>query len=508
MCELVRGDSCWAATSFDSADENIHADVDVSWRIGAKQALPLVIRCDVIAVIGPKQAGVKALVATLRQQRDNYGIECDIVEAADLAVGQAPKVMLFVVSACASITESECALLHSAAHATDGVLAVVSKIDIHRTWRAVLDTNRAVLARYAPRYATTQWLGVAAAPELGCSNMAQQSIDELGYAVVSLLRNDALDRRNRLRANETHLLALRRQLYRNPGCDDDDSSWRQHLIRLGKQRDAVLRHTGMIRTHRTNAVRHQMHQVRAQLLYRVRSRCITTRGELRDTAAQTGLRELNGFSHTVQCRVNDIMGEIEHATTQCIAAMASELALPWSEMAALPALSMDVAAPSIHSRRLETQMMAVLGMGFGVGAATWVSLIMGRLLGGIHAGSPVLSVLAGAGAGAVLAMWVVRARYLLRNQALCDRWITEVIDQLRVQLEQWVTAQLLAAQTTLMSVCAHRSGVEAAQRDHDLARIDADIAWYSRIREQRVAAHAHRFAIISRVLARVYSELG
>ena len=93
--------------------------------------------------------------------------EHTFVEADELGPADAPAAVVFMVSAIAPMTESDCALIDFAAKYTDLVVGVVSKIDAHRNWREVLAADRALLAPRAPRYAHVQWVGVAAAPDLG-----------------------------------------------------------------------------------------------------------------------------------------------------------------------------------------------------------------------------------------------------------------------------------------------------------------------------------------------------
>ncbi|WP_144208908.1 hypothetical protein [Mycobacterium tilburgii] len=53
------------------------------------------------------------------------------VESAELQPGEAPRAVVFVVSAAAQLTDSDCTLLDAAEH-TDVVIPVVSKIDVYR----------------------------------------------------------------------------------------------------------------------------------------------------------------------------------------------------------------------------------------------------------------------------------------------------------------------------------------------------------------------------------------
>src|SRR6202023_1286133 len=121
-------------------------------------------------------------------------------DAADLDDDNAPAAVVFVTSAVAPLTESDCVLLDSDAANTDLVIGVVSKIDVHLGWRDVLAANEAAVAAHNPRYANMVWTGVAAAPEVG-----EPRIEDLVEALEEGLAHSHLPRRNQLRAWETRL---------------------------------------------------------------------------------------------------------------------------------------------------------------------------------------------------------------------------------------------------------------------------------------------------------------
>lgn len=125
--------------------------------------LPVINRREVVLVTGPWLAGVSGVRAALAERLPQRRF----VETAELGPGDAPVAVVFVVSAATALTESDCVLLDTAAEHTDAVVAVVSKIDVHRGWRDVLTSNRDRLAARASRYARVPWVGAAAAPELG-----------------------------------------------------------------------------------------------------------------------------------------------------------------------------------------------------------------------------------------------------------------------------------------------------------------------------------------------------
>lgn len=87
--------------------------------------------------------------------------------------------------------------------------------------------------------------------------------------------------------------------------------------------------------------------------------------------------------------------------------------------------------------------MAVLGVGFGLG----IALASSRLLAGVAPGLSVAGLTAGAAVGLAMMAWVVRARGLLHDRALLDRWVTEVGAALRWHGEAVVAERLLAAES-------------------------------------------------------------
>ena len=117
----------------DNADDVV-AEVDAM--VGAivpELEAPGTERRDAVLVTGPWLAGVSGVVAALSERLP----EETFLESTDLGTGEAPTVVVFVVSAAAALTESDCALLDAATAETDAVIGVVSKIDVHQNWEDV-----------------------------------------------------------------------------------------------------------------------------------------------------------------------------------------------------------------------------------------------------------------------------------------------------------------------------------------------------------------------------------
>ena len=126
----------------DQPDDDSVANVDAMVAaIGPQLGAPIISRLDVVLVTGPWLAGVSGVVAALSERLPEHRF----IESTDLTAGEAPTAVVFVVSAAAALTESDCTLLDAATAETDAVIGVVSKIDVHRNWDDVLATNREVL---------------------------------------------------------------------------------------------------------------------------------------------------------------------------------------------------------------------------------------------------------------------------------------------------------------------------------------------------------------------------
>ncbi|CMR24518.1 Conserved membrane protein of uncharacterised function [Mycobacterium tuberculosis] len=148
--------------------------------------LPVINRREVVLVTGPWLAGVSGVRAALAERLPQRRF----VETAELGPGDAPVAVVFVVSAATALTESDCVLLDTAAEHTDAVVAVVSKIDVHRGWRDVLTSNRDRLAARASRYARVPWVGAAAAPELGSHTWTTWSPPSRNSSPIRLSRGE------------------------------------------------------------------------------------------------------------------------------------------------------------------------------------------------------------------------------------------------------------------------------------------------------------------------------
>jgi hypothetical protein len=444
---------------------------------------------DVVLVTGPWLAGATGVIAALRDRLPEH----EFVEAEDIEPAHAPAAVVFVVSAVAPITESDCALIDFAAQHTDLVIGAVSKIDVHRGWRDVLAEDRSRLAARAPRYSDVPWIGVAAAPDLG-----EPNVDELVEVLRSRLDDADVKRRNRLRAWESRLqTAISRHDKDGAGADRQ-----ARVTALRERREAVLRDRRVSKSERTIALRSQVQQARVQLSYFARNRCTSVRSELQEDPSSMTRRRLPGFESYVGTRVGEVVDEVEAGITKHLSDMATELRLAPPESPP-PPVPPEFAPPPLKSRRLETRLMMVFGAGFGLGVALGIS----RLFAGLAPGLTIAGLAAGGVIGLLLTVWVVSMRGLLSDRTTLDRWVGVVIGLLQGFVEERVASRVLAAEASLTADAARRDEEDVESAAAQVAGIDAELREHAVATARAAALRDRRLPPLQKALDTVRAEL-
>ena len=239
-----------------------------------------------------------------------------------------------------------------------------------------------------------------------------------------------------------------------------------------------------------------------QLAYFARNRCTSVRAELQEDASQMGRRRLATFEPYVRTRAGEVVDEVEEGITKHLGDVAAELDLPAPPLPAPPAKP-EVSAPTLKSRRLETQLMMILGAGFGLG----VALVVTRLFAGLAPGLTIAGLVAGGLVGLVLTVWVVGIRGLLHDRAVLDRWVSDVTNTLRSAVEERVATRVLVAETALTSELAARDEVESATAADRVAEIDAELREHAVETARAAAVRDRRLPPLQRALDAVRAEL-
>ncbi|MEZ0365330.1 hypothetical protein ACAG26_16745 [Mycobacterium sp. pUA109] len=475
-----------------AAAEDAAAQVDALVAgIGPRVRPPAVQRRDVVLVTGPWLAGVTGVAAALRDRLPDLVF----VESTELAPGEAPAAVVFVVSAAAALTASDCALLDAAVVHTDPVVCAVSKIDVHRGWSDMLAGARDMLAGHAPRYRHVPWVGVAAAPQQG-----EPRVDELVEMVRDQLADVALARRNRLRAWESRLqTAVDRHDHEVEG-----RGRRARVSALQEQRDTALRQRRLAKSERTIALRSQIQQARVQLTYFARNRCGSVRSELQEDAAGMTRRKLPEFEAYTRSRIDEVLAEVNQGCAEHLADVAQELELSADLAAAAELPEVPVPDPALKSRRLETRLMMLLGAGFGLGVALTLSRLFADLAPGWTAAGAAVCAVIGLG----LTVWVVGIRGVLHDRAVLDRWVGEVTASLRSAVEQLVATRVLAAESALLAALSEHDAAEAEKVAEQVKVIDGELREHAVAAARAAATRDREMPALRRALETVRAELG
>ena len=467
--------------------------------IGPRLDPPPINRRDVVLVAGPWMAGVSGVVAALRDGCRSTSSS----KSTDLGPGDAPLAVVFVVSAAAHLTGSDCALLDAAAEHTDVVVGVVAKIDVHRTWREVLAANRDALAAHAPRYAQGALGGGGRHARAGRGARRRPGRRRRGSnSPIPTSRGETGCGRGNLRL----------QTVAQRFDHDAEGAGRQARVdALREARSTALRQLRQSKTARTITLRGQIQQSRVQLSYFARNRCASVRGELQEDAGALSRRNMGGFEAYTRGRVEQVVAEVSEGTTTHLADVAQMMGVP----VALPALEqlpvVDLALPPLKSRRQETVLMLLLGAGFGLGVALTLSRVVAGLRplrSGLNPGLEIAAAGACVAIGLVITFAVVNLRGLLRDRALLDRWAGEVAASLRSVVEELVATRVLVAESELTTSLAARDEAENARVAEQVSAIDSELREYAIAAARAASARDREMPTVRAALDAVRAELG
>nr|MCH9669509.1 hypothetical protein [Actinomycetes bacterium] len=406
----------------------------------------------------------------------------------------APAAVVLVMSAVAPVTESDCALAELVTAQTEVVVAVVSKVDDHRDWRGVLALNRERLAGRTGRLRHLPWAPAAAAPRWGAP-----LIGDLVELLERRLADPESARRNSLRASEWRLRAEMSRL----AAAVKDAQQRAQVVR--ERRADLLRQRRLLGPESTIALRSRIQQARVVLMFAARTRCAVARAELTEKTEKvvgTGRRPAAEIEEQVRRRCREIVAAVDDDITVRVRRVAADFGLaepprpPPERMAGL----ID---PPVASGRVETQLTAVLGVGFGLG----VALLVSRLFAGLASSDPAVGLVAGGVVGLAITVWVVRIRGLLHHRAMLDRWVVEVTGMVRSGAEERIATRMLAAEAALST--EHVASVDGQRRalGRRIAAIEAELAEHAEAIARAEAVRDHEMPSLRRALRAVCEAL-
>lgn len=434
--------------------------------------------------------------------------------------------LLVVVDAGAPLTHGELAFLRRTAQQVDTVLFALTKTDVHRDWRTVLDADRALLAEHAPRFADAEIhpvssrLAAAAAqaptPEVARVLRTQSGIAALQAELQRAVAHRAvmLGEANALRSLHSALAAAAlaqrttaAALRGGAGAAAELRTRRTELVaqRRSGPRSATLRLRAELQRARVESAH--------ELAVSVRE-CQTRFRAAVDAADRATLAALPAqLDGALGALALGVSAALLQRITRVADAVLAEVFTPTEVAGLTTALSPPqpvelVARPvAVRHPAAEDKLMVVVGASGGVGLGK-LALAPLALVPGLNVVLVPLTL--GLGAGA--AWWMARTRGHVTDRAHVKQWAAEVHLEARAALDHLVAEQLIDVEHQLAAALEEAMGrrlaqLEAELRDVDsaLARDAGERASQSRAAERRhtelAAGAQHAAALLARVAA-------
>lgn len=403
--------------------------------------------------------------------------------------------LLFVLDASAPITRGELDFLAGLGDRVETVLFALTKTDLHRGWRTILDADRELLARHAPRFAAAVLHPVSArlaeqadhAPtaEVAAVLREQSGVAALRSAVCQQVsgRVAMLGEANTLRALSTALQDLAGRLQAQQRALDAGAGAADALRARRDELSVARRTAGRSWQLRLRA---ELQRARAESGHELAARVRDAQTRLRaaiDAADRVTLQQL---PHQVDATLQVLAGQVGAALAARVGRVAdtalADLFEP-DELATVRAGLLRHGRPPVvlrppqpRSGTAEDKLLVAVGFSGGLGIGRLAVLPLAGL--GASAGwlvAPV-SIVLGLGAG----WWMARTRRHAADKAQLRQWLSEVLAEARATLDHAVAEQLIDAEHQLAlgldDALARRAvAIEDELREVDRAlRLDAD----------------------------------
>jgi hypothetical protein len=214
-----------------------------------------------------------------------------------------------------------------------------------------------------------------------------------------------------------------------------------------------------------------------------------------------------GFEAYARGRAAEVVGEVYEGTTTQLDDLARELDVPMELPPVEQLPTVDVAPPPLKSRRQETWLMMLLGVGFGVGVALTLSRLVAGVARRLNPAVEIAGAVACVAVGLAVTFLVVNLRALLHDRALLDRWVGDLTSSLRLAVEELVATRVLAAESLLSTGLAVRDEAANEQVSEQVGAIDTELREHAIAAARAAAARDREMPIVTAALDAVRAEL-
>ena len=433
---------------------------------------------------------------------DTPGVGGLVAAHAELAAEAAASAsaLLFVVDASAPFTSGELAFLAGVAQRVDTVHFVITKTDAYRGWRQIVDADRALLARHAPRFADAPFHPVSARlaqaadaqpdPAVAQVLRTQSGIDEVRrvLTVDVAARAALLADANRIRTALTvisgglaKVAADRAALTAGAAQVDELKARREELV--GRRRTGGRSWQVMLRAELQRA----RLELSGEVSRETREASTMFRGAI-DSADTAELRALplhiDAYAQAMGARAAARIADVMNRLAQRVLAdlfRPEELAMLTATLVVRPPTPAE-ARPLEKAHSIDESITALGGASMGFALSHYALMPLGLVGLGVVL-TPVSIVLGGAAA-----WFLIRSRKRVADRVHLKQWLGEVLGEAKVQLDQTIAAQFVEADQQLTLALDDALARQVAAVDEQIAQVDRALKLDTTERSARMRA--------------------
>ncbi|WP_245556119.1 hypothetical protein [Nocardia cerradoensis] len=463
-----------------------------------------------VTVIGPDDANTTLLRTELSRFEPRVALTDPVTDpatllaATDFGPGSGPAVALVLVDPGAAVGAALLDPVTRLQAVGTRILFAMNGVHAHPDWRSVLDRDTAMLARALG--AEPEILPVSARLAVaGRGNGDAALLDRSGLAALHAQLSAAVGVRggpDQLAGVTERVLAdTRARVLAQIEALRSGST----VAALRAERTAALAGRDGGRAQALAALRNRLQLARVDLTHEVGVRVRTVNATARADLDRLDRRSVRGYPELLQSAVNQATAELDAMVRHRLIELARQIeAVAGSEpqpALASPAPPTDPAPrvgpdPERRHRGVEDRLMIALGASAGFGLGRLIVAPLSLLPALDYATVPVTLAL-----GAGVAWWVVQARGHLADRAHLRQWVTDVLVNVKAQLEQRVATALVEAESELTEQVVRASTARMVEADRRVAELEAQLRRTAAEQPARVAACERDLAILEAAVA-------
>jgi hypothetical protein len=404
--------------------------------------------------------------------------------------------LLFVVDAAAPFTRGELGFLRRLSGHVETVVFALAKIDLHRGWRQILEADRDLLARHAPRFAGAEFHPVSArlfesaagapTPEVATLLRERSGVAGLQTALQRQVGGRAvmLGEANVLRAISTALagvvatLESEQRVLAGVAAGQQAGETSAAALRVRRDQLATERRAGG-RSWQLR-LRGEVQRARLEAVHDVAGQIRSVQAWFRRAVDEADRATLDRLPYQLDAALQVMSARVTaglaHRLSRVVDAALAELFTP----AELDAVRAELARrggahppvvlrpPDRRPSGAEDRLLVAMGVSGGLGIGRLAALPLAGL--GAAAGIVVLpvTIVLGLGAG----WWMARTRRHAADRAHLKQWLADTLADARSVLDQVVAEQMIDAEQQLALALDEALGRRLAAIEDELREVD------------------------------------